>query len=60
MAKPAENARQAFASKLESGEELPPLGKFSANPSFLDKFALSKNFYFAGATNKRLLIVQLN
>ena len=60
MAKPAENARQAFASKLEVGEELRSVGELSANPSFQDKLTDSKNFYFAGITNKRLLIVRLN
>ncbi len=65
MAKLAELAREALASKLESGEELRSVGQFRTGPIwatilFSNLFAFALKFYYAGVTNKRLIIVRLN
>jgi hypothetical protein len=65
MAKLAELAREALASKLESGEELRSVGYFRTGPFWAmillsNLFGFALKFYFAGVTNKRLIIVRLN
>ncbi len=65
MAKLAELAREALASKLESGEELRSVGQFRTGPIWAmlllsNLFAFALKYYYAGVTNKRLIIVRLN
>lgn len=65
MAKLAELARAALASKLESGEELRSVGQFRTGPIWAmlllsNLFAFALKYYYAGVTNKRLIIVRLN
>ncbi|HEY5270353.1 MAG TPA: hypothetical protein VII97_08450 [Anaerolineales bacterium] len=65
MAKLAELARDALASKLESGEELRSVGYFQTGPFWAmillsNLFAFALKYYYAGVTNKRLIIVRLN
>ncbi|TSA47986.1 MAG: hypothetical protein D4R46_00285, partial [Chloroflexi bacterium] len=65
MAKLAELAREALTSKLESGEELRSVGQFRTGPIWAmlllsNLFAFALKYYYAGVTNKRLIIVRLN
>jgi hypothetical protein len=65
MAKLAELAREALASKLESVEELRSVGYFRTGPFWAmillsNLFAFALKYYYAGITNKRLIIVRLN
>jgi len=65
MAKLAELAHEALASKLEPGEELRSVGYFRTGPFWAmillsDLFAFALKYYYAGVTNKRLIIVRLN
>ncbi len=65
MAKLAELAREALASKLESGEELRSVGYFQTGPFWAmillsNLFTFAMKYYYAGVTNKRLIIFRLN
>jgi hypothetical protein len=65
MAKQAEIAREVITPKLEAGEQLRSVGYFRTGPFWAmillsNLFAFAIKYYYAGVTDKRLIIVKLN
>jgi hypothetical protein len=64
MAKLSELAHGILTPKLESGEEIRAVGYFRTGPFWAmillsELFAFAMKYYYAGVTNKRLIIVRL-